>query len=219
MCQPNANRLPQRFAWPMEEGFILSITATQRLNPRPLRGQCYVRALLRSGGDGTGDLYGHMLLQGYLSQNYSLVGPNGEMESPASGQGYLYNFTSLDPIAGAEWVMKVPVGAVWRIQSVMVKLVTDATVVNRETALQLDDGATVVGLYPAAAVVTAGKTMNLTWGAGSGGLAVLADTIHSSLPSDLRVPSGYNLSSRTFGMQVADNYQTASVLVEEWLQS
>jgi hypothetical protein len=215
-CRPTDDRVLNAFTFPLEEGFILGCIASHRTTGQIRRGQCYVLAALESGSDDVGLINGAVLFSGYATYAYAPAGPYHTLEHPFSGHGHLRLVTGADPAAGADFILTVPAGAIWRVISVVCGLVTDATATSRNAALQIDDGASGAGRYTMGTGVNASSTVELTWGPGATH-AALGGVYHAPLPVELYLPGEWNLRGQTGNLQAADNYNAPRALVEEWL--
>lgn len=124
-----------------------------------------------------------------------------------------------DPAAGAEVVVTVPAGEVWRLKSVSVANVQGATGTS-QPVLQIDDGANVVfegyGSTGAQGVTT---TCRYTWAPGLPTTAIIGATTaqrsNGALPDGLVLGPGANIKTVTIGLSATTNYGVPVVLVEK----
>jgi len=135
----------------------------------------------------------------------------------AAPPGRLRSVSGVDPAAGAEVSITVPAGAVWRVLGLRFVLTTDATAVNRQTDLVIDDGAnTLLRIEPPAAQGASG-TRGYNYGPGLPARAVLTAEFIAPLPVDTLLAGGWRLRTVTGQLQAADNYNSVQLWVEEWL--
>lgn len=124
-----------------------------------------------------------------------------------------------NPAAGAEVVVTVPGGSVWRPISLVTTLATSAVVAVRGPSLIVDDGSTTVMRLPQGGTQAASLSVVNTWANGSGSPAGTSATGAQSVPlPDLVMPAGYRLRTLTNLIDVGDQYSAVALWVEE-LQS
>lgn len=112
-----------------------------------------------------------------------------------------------DPAAGVEISVTVPAGEIWLLESLIVTLVTDATVTNRYVSLAFDDGTTEYGRVIVAAAQAESLTMRKSFlrGLGSENTGVLTIGSQASLPDFALLP-GHRIRSITTNLQAGDNF-------------
>jgi len=181
------------------------------------RGQCYMNVGLQRG-EGAVGIYHHQLIAGYVTNCSALVWPWARLESSVEGPGLIRSVAGLDPAAGAEISVTVPVGARWRPHSIRFVLVTDGTAVNREVDLVIDDGATTLLIIEPPALQGAGGTRGYNYGADFPMQAALAQEFLIPLPVGLILLAGYRIRTVTALLTGGDNYGIPRVLVEEWIE-
>lgn len=122
------------------------------------------------------------------------------------------------PAAGAEFVVTVPGGSVWRPFMVTAQLISSAVVATRAPSLKIDDGSTVVGTFPMPSGQAASLTVVYTWAdvGSTGGSAAAFGAVSGGLP-DLALEAGWRLRSSTALIDVADQWSNVVVYVEEVL--
>lgn len=114
--------------------------------------------------------------------------------------------TGTGPAAGAEISETVPDGEVWELQSVQLSLVTDATAVNRNVELTLDDGSTVffrveAGINQSSSATTKYSFADFGFASGS----AVHDTVAISLPTFV-LPAGSRIKTVTASLQAGDDW-------------
>ena len=121
-----------------------------------------------------------------------------------------------DPAAGAEVAVTVPGRAAWRVLSVLVALVADATPVVRRPALVLDDQTTTYLTIPSAADQANTTTVTYNWSELLGYSIADATGLRQAMGMQgLTVQPGHRLRTVTTGLQAGDNYGRPVLLVHE----
>lgn len=125
-----------------------------------------------------------------------------------------------NPAAGAEWFQAVPADKAWRLQSINVQLVTDATVATRTMRIIIDDGANTLFLLAAIDNQVASLTYNYECAVFGYQPAIhapagLASSAYIPLPDNLWLPANARVRSSTLNMVAGDNYSAPRFLVEE----
>lgn len=124
-----------------------------------------------------------------------------------------------DPVAGEEWTLTVPGDQIWRIESLVARLVTSAVVANRRAVLRADDQQDV--WYAALATADQAASQTMRYGAFAGaspnGLAGVMGTI--ALPtSGLVLLPGYRLFTVTANLDAGDQWSQVRALVQSFPQ-
>jgi hypothetical protein len=176
------------------------------------RGQCYVRVSLRIEGVIVATLFA-----GYVDGTTAVAFPNGKIEDSLSGFGFFRSITGTDPAAGAEVSETVPTGALWKLHSLTVTLVCDATVANRQPKLRFDDLSNFVFYGGFGANSVAGETSQLAWAAVGAVAASSYSGRLNQLPFDFKLLAGYRIRTNTSTIQAGDDYGAPQLYVEEWI--
>lgn len=214
--QPNADRSRATSYHDLAEGHLLTamVLATGLAYHR---GQCFVNVGLQRGRGAVG-VYHHQLIAGYVTNCSALVWPWAQIQSSVEGPGLIRSVAGADPAAGAEVLVTVPAGARWRLHSIRFVLVTDATAVNREADLVIDDGATTLLIIEPPALQGNNGTRGHNYGADFPLQVALTQEFLIPLPVGLILLTGYRIRTVTALLQAADNYGAPRVLVEEWIE-
>lgn len=180
--------------------------------PPVRRGECYVRITLRMGGMPVG-----RLSAGYLTDSKTMTYPAGVFEGFTEGAGYVHLVEGTNPLAGEQVIELVPENCRWRLISMMVRLVTDATVADRVVGLLLDNGVQVFARQDAKTAQTASMTVYYYWGEG---LLVEETGMQwtEPLPVGIILPENYRLRVFATNFQTGDDYGPPAFLVEEWIE-
>lgn len=177
------------------------------------RGACYVKVSLR-----VNQVVVALLFAGYVTDAGAPVFPGGKVESSIEGPGLIRSITGTDQAANTEISETVPTGARWKLLALLVSLVTDANVANRNVHLVISDGATRFLNRIQSASITASLTTEISW-AISGLTAGISDTaLQLSLPHELKLGAGFVIATATGNLQATDNYGAPQLLVEEWIE-
>lgn len=124
------------------------------------------------------------------------------------------------PAVGAELVIPVPGGVVWKIEAIRAQLVTSATVATRLATMRAGDGSTTPIIMPAGSTQVASLTVVYEWlrglstAAGSGALGISAVGFGSAL-----LPGGWQLQTVTANIDTdpstGDAWSAVSLYVVE----
>lgn len=213
---PATDRSLSTFVASLGEGWLLSCVVFASTGT-PRRGQCYVAVDVIRGANVAGAALA-TLVQGYLSSQERRAWPGTLLESMATGPGALRSVTGTDPAANVEISEVVPTNARWRLLAVVATLVTDANVANRDPALTLDDGATVIGRYPAGQNIAASLTTRVVWAAAGSRFTIAGDrTIVVPIP-DVWLADGFRLKTVTTLLQATDNWGAPQLFIEELIE-
>ena len=216
MHQPSSDRSSVTTYHDLAEGHLLTVMVYAP-GSYYRRGQCFVTVGLQRG-EGAVGIYHHQLIAGYVTTLSALVWPWARLESSVEGPGLIRAVAGADPAAGAEILVTVPTAARWRLHSIRFALVTDATAVNRESDLIIDDGATTLLIIEPPALQGAGGTRGYNYGADFPSLNALTQEFLIPLPVGLILLTGYRIRTVTANLQAGDNYGIPQVLVEEWIE-
>jgi len=178
------------------------------------RGELYVRISLLLAGFSVG-----RLSAGYLTDSKTITWPPGVHEDSTSGRGLLRVISGTNPAAGNEVIEIVPTNARWRLLSLGVGFVTDATVASRQVRLRITDGTQEIALVPATASQAESTTRSYWFVAGYPNTPGLqSGVVYSFIPTDYFIPQGGTIETKTANLQAGDNYGTPILVVEEWIE-
>lgn len=122
-----------------------------------------------------------------------------------------------NPAAGADFVLTVPGGRIWRLLSLRAQLLTDANAANRNVTLRVDDGNGDFAHYPFNTTHAASIDRRYCWvwgptsafeASGSSGNLVQPG------PQFLLLP-GWRLEVVTGNVQAGDQWSAITAMVEE----
>ena len=212
---PNTDRTSATSLITMGEGFLTNVQV-RATTGTPTQGQCFVIVEIVRGRLGALQPLG-TLIQGYVTATQRRAWPGMLLESSLSASGVIRSITGTDPAAGAEISETVPTGARWRLRALRVALTTDATVANRLTTLDIDDGTTQIMRIEGPAVIAASTTRGLNYGIGFPSRAQLNGNELVPLPSDVVLGAGFRIRTTTLNLQAGDNYAAPQLLVEEFI--
>jgi len=160
----------------------------------------------------------HALVAGYVDLGRPLTWPVTQNERSIGHIGELVTITGADPAAGAEISVTVPDNFYWKIMSVRLTLVTDATAANRRVHLVINNGTIDMIDILTGTNQTASLTRNhniyadLTFGSTSED-----DDYQASFPANFYLPPGFILKTQTTNLAAGDNYGAPLIYVERFL--
>lgn len=207
-------RALQSFGFPLGECFIVSLTI--RTTNAGKRGQTFVQLnLLRASG--SQNLICEVLVQGYVDAQTYLSYGQSQLANSTDGRGYVHDVQAGVPAAGADVAETVPTGAMWRLISIRMQLVTSVAVANRFVHLICDDGTNSFFDVELPAAVTAGTTIGITAAPNMTTAQAQATFVTIPIPDQLILRAGYRWRTSTTNIDVADQYGNIWYEVEEWL--
>lgn len=213
---PNTDRTAASTTVTMGAGYLLNLQVRATAGT-PRRGQCFVLVEVVRGSGSAVESLG-ALIQDYATTTSRLSWPGSAILASSAPPGALRSITGTDPAANAEISETVPTNARWRLLALMATLVSDGTVANRDAALTIDDGTTVVGRFPAGQNQAASLTTRYVWAAAGSRFTIAGDrTIVVPIP-DLWYPDGYRFKTVTFNLQATDNWGPPQLFIEELIE-
>lgn len=160
-----------------------------------------------------------VLVAGYLDNGVGLSYPMSQLQRTIDGNGAVISLPQSAPAAGADIVVAVPSGARWRVHSFRATLTTAVAGANRDVSLVFDDGATIFAESPSNLVLAASSVNIYNWfdSATLLGTAFNGRTV-APLPSINALHRGFRISTQTTGIQAADQWSSAQLLIQEWFE-
>ncbi len=206
--------LEQTFA--LANGELLDVAVTPRTGT-PRLGQCYVTLGVALRENPTTDYYLD-LAKGYVTTNGGLIWPGGRYGESVEGPGMLRSVTGTNQAAGTEVTESVPTNARWRLRSMRVTLVTDATVVTRTVNFLIDDGSNTLLNFPG--VTTQAQTLTRAYNLAEYGFqpSAVGTDIFFYIPFLVKLFQGWRIKTSTTNFQAGDNWQAPQMEVEEWIE-
>lgn len=183
----------------------------------PRKGQCFARLELIAGREG-GTLTLGTILQGYVQDTSALAYPGSAIVASPDGAGVIRSVTGTDPAVNTEIAETVPTNARWRLISIFLELVTDATVANRTVTLLVDDGANTLSSVSASAAQTATQTRQYSAYPGGGAPRLDSTVFYLPTPPGIMLMGGFRIRTTTANRAAGDNYGAPQLLVEEWIE-
>ena len=213
---PNSDRTVKTTNIPMGVGWLLN--AMVRVSTgSPLAGQAYVLLEVIRGFSG-GVTPIACLIQGGVTANTRRAWPGSPMVSSAAEPGALRSITGTDPAANVEISETVPTGARWSLLSFFARLVTDATVANREVSLVIDDGTTTCCQIPSGTNHAASLTRDYHFAThGQRNTIAQVAILQAPLP-ELVLAAGFRIRTVVTNRAAGDNWGAPQIMVEEWLE-
>lgn len=203
-------------AFELAEGWLLSVTVTP-VGTTPPYGQNFCEVGILRGRTADQQVL-KVLVRDYVTTALSLGWPGGRQIASVDGPGNIRALVSADPVAGAELTATVGADQVWRLVAVRITLVTSAVAGNRFPRLELFDGTNVLWRSHPHDAHPASTTRTYNWARGSDFVAAVAAGEHQNVIPDVRLFGGWLFRTSTDGIDAGDNYGTAAVTIESWVQ-
>lgn len=212
---PPTDRSSTALFFDMPECILLGFLVNVEAQEVP-RGAIFASVQSRKSAISAGGAHRH-LAHGYIDGTFSLQYPFPQSHPAFSGYGRPRVIVGTDPAAGVEISETVPTNAMWRLRSVQMTLVTDATVAARTPHLVIDDGTDIQQRIPSNAGISASTTQPVCW-------CPIGDDTPSSTgahgaphPMNLFLPPGSRVRTLTSNLQAGDDWGAPVLSVEEWL--
>ena len=182
------------------------------------RGQSFARLnLFRKGS--TAQPTKCAVLSDYVTQQVTACLRNSRHFTAIEGQGNLLTYSQA-PIPGTDFVFTVPQNSRWRVVAVLGTLVTNAGGLNRFPRLDISEPGTLIAQVPGELNWGGGQNHVVSWFQGQG---VAFDDANGSvcipLPEGIVLLSGGIVQSNTLNLTAGDQWTSASIFVEEWLDN
>ena len=206
---------PRTFNFRGSEGYVLSATIS---TPGASAGAVYVQLEVGRGAGSQDLTEGHLLIAGYPGSFAALGYPQTQPLPPSAGAGVSRTVTIGSAAAGADFTVNVPPGVIWQLISVTATLVTSATVANRFPFFRawVPGGYGVV--YAGAAFTQpASVTWNYSFGVGFTVPASGGTSNGAGITPGNRLPGGGAFGTLTTNLQAADQWQSISYTVIEFV--
>ena len=213
---PATDRTSSSTTWPIGIGWLLECQV-RASSGTPRVGQCFAIVEVVRGLTSVQESLG-TLLQGYVTDTARRGWPGSALDVSTEGRGVLRSLTGTDPAANVEISETVPTNARWRLRAFAVTFVTDANAANREVALTVDDGTTVLARVPFGFTHTASLTKLYSAFLGGFVNAAAQDLTRLAPLPDLELQGGFRLNTVTTNRQATDNFGAPQLLVEEWIE-
>lgn len=212
---PNINQ----FIEPMQEGFLLSLTATIASESTVLRGDTYVQVGLQYSADPSTPLF-RVILQGYVTTTCALGYPDGSLEESVSGKGMIQTVVSGTPLPGNDFEYNFPTALRGRIISALATLNTSATVGDRQVNLAIFTSSLPAFGGGSSTTIPASTTANFSFCAIPLGNAPLVNGfIISPIPPDIPLLPGGKVYSVTTNLDSGDQWSPVIVTLETWVEA
>lgn len=212
---PTSDKVQNNFRFNLSQGFLLSVQLGFR-GAAAKRGQTFAFVSLQrvSGTSGFGTA---TLFADYISEQNSLGWPGAQQRSNTEGPGFLHSVLTANPAAGAEMIFTAPAGTRFGIISHLFALTTSAAVANRNVEFLVDDGANAYWRVSSPVTVAASTTQVFSVASFNYPQGIVTTDSVLPMPANLRLPPGHRLRTLTGNIQAADQYNSITTLVEEWL--
>lgn len=214
---PTSDRAATVTEFPIGEGYLLNVTAFAS-SGAPQRGQTFVRLQVIRGRGAAAVVLG-TIVQGYVTRSQDRAWPGSPIEGSTDGDGVMRALFGTNPAAGVEVLETVPAGARWELISMALGLATSGTVANRRPELYASYSGQILWSSVAPGTIPASSINRFYWAQGMPLETVfVVDACTAGLPARAQLPAGAELRTNTFNLDAADNYQTPSYVVREWLE-
>jgi|SRR5579863_313913 len=210
-------RSADTFMIPLSYGWLISAVVIANPNENATGGELYaVLSLMRGARAQLNQL--EVLAAGYVVNFCPLSWPGSGVRRSVDLFPTSQAIIGATPAAGAEWGVAVPLGAVWRVISIVFKLVTSAVAANRIPAVAVINGTNDVLQVSETIAQPAGTTVIYEFGIAYPSTGVqISNLVTAAFPGDVVINSQFSLESSTTALQSGDQYSLVKLLVEEWL--
>lgn len=214
--RPAGDRIAVTQAFTLGEAFLLG--ASVRSSVALPRGSAWVKLYMTAGTvESPGSLV-NTIFQGHIDGFFNPSWPLVMSVPETEGKGNIRLIGGTDPAAGFNFSETVPTNARWRIVSLNITFVTDATVATRVIRIAFDNGVNVFCFVEAPASQTASLTRRYVLAGFGAGQAAVADTIHLPLPTEVILRAGFRVRSSVATLQAGDDIGELFFVVEEWIE-
>lgn len=204
--------------FPLQEGYLLSVSAGVLLGQVVKRGQTYVSLGLQRASIG-GFRY-QELFADYIVNAGDTGWPNGRIIQSTEGPGNALTITVANPAAGADWTQAVPVGARWRLVSWAATLTTSATVANRLVRAQITDAGNIPYSWGAPTQAVPASTAAIVSALQSTTPPVATETsVACVVPSNPYLFAGDKIGTNTLNIQAGDQWSNIRIKIEQWVEN
>lgn len=214
---PNTDRTAATSDHALGVGWLRSLTVIAS-SGAPTFAHTFVAVdLIRGRGNSATVL--QTLILGPVSANARRAWPGSPLIASIEGPGALRSVLGTNPAAGVSISETVPTGARWRLLSMSFELVTAVAAADREVAIVIDDGATVLFTSPSGFTQTASLTRRYSASIVGAAVAPTQGTDRQIIIPDLWLPAGARIRTVTTNIQAGDDYGAPQLLVEEHLEA
>jgi hypothetical protein len=210
----NGPAQPLEFYYLLVQGYLLDVVVLQIPTPT-IWGTLYAQVGLARGLPATNQVVA-MLCSGMLTNSRYLSWPWGVQASPLDGQGYPISQLVANPGAGAEWSFTVPGSIRQKVRGAHFTFTTSAVVATRDVTVVVDDGANVLGRFPASITQIASLANEYTVSAAPYSPATLATVGMIPFPPDMVMLQGWRIRTQTGALDVGDAYTNIRINLEQW---
>lgn len=205
----------------LAQGFILSVSASAL--QAVTRGQTFVRLSIQRSASGAGQP-AQMLFADYVTTQSTSAYPNGRVQSPTEGPGFIRVVNVINPPAGTDWFIQPTNNTRWKIRGWNAVLTTAVAVANRQPQVFLTTGGG--GLWWKAGIllsIPASTVANICAANLSPYTSVIATDFILPLPQEVFLANNtiatMQIGVQTVGIQGADQWSGIQLGVEEWLDN
>lgn len=204
------------FFVPLNEGWIESVSLVSS-GVVVVRGQVFVQLSLQGDKDSFNSPH-TVLAADYFVSSVGLQWPGTPIRHYRDGAGFLTQLVIGGITAGANFSSTVPASVVRRIMSVRFRLVTDATVANRRSNLEILVAGNLAFALPMNDVQPAGTTYDCFFMPVGTYFNVVLGIFQTFFPQDLYLKEGDVIRSRIDLIQAGDQVSSVVIVYEEWVE-
>ena len=163
-----------------------------------------------------GDLV-YPMVSGFISTAKGLSWPNSLLMDPKPGGSSIVLKEPADPAASANFGIAVTSGELWRILSISFRLVTSATVADRQVTIQIEPNAASFHSFWGNTVQAASLTRDYSvWQSGVMPLEAVSTKIMIPMPADLWLTQVDYLNIIVLSKQTGDQLSNVKIYLERF---
>lgn len=202
--------------FPLAEGFLLNVSVTPTVVPTR-RGQTWVSVGIRRGSL-QGGVTLQQIIQDYVDTFTGAAWPYSTLHNSLEGRGYTQALVLGPGTPGAGFIVTVPAGANWQVNTLRAYFITTAAVATRQVQLNVDDGSNVFYQDMVEPTIAASSGLTVVWARllGTGQTTSINGSNTRSFP-DLRLLPGWRINLGLWSEQAGDVWNIVNLEVEEWL--
>lgn len=183
------------------------------------RGQSFARLNLYRKGS-TAQPTKCAVLSDYVTQQVTACLRNSRHFTAIEGQGNLLTYSQGPVLAGSDFIFTVPPNARWHVIAVLGTLVTNAGGLNRYPRLDVTEPGALISQVTSTLNYGGGVRQIISWFQGNG--TAVDDGKGSAnipFPEGIVLLGGGIVQSNTLNLTAGDQWTSANIFVEEWLDN
>jgi len=215
LITPTSDRALHYTAIPLPYGYLAAVAVVATAGA-PQRGQCYASLRVARGPTSAFLTWWHLGAD-YVTAAQGPTWPPGRIITPTEGRGLIYDLAIARAIAGSEWSITVPTGAIWRVLDFAQELNTSGTAATRRIRVQWNINSNRFHTQVSGSTQTAGQDLVYYWGAGVSEEHTNGSAVQLDFPLGIFLPAAWTLQSSTIALDAGDTWLGGEILVEEWI--